>query len=299
MTRSETIKNYIKLHFIIFIWGFTGVLGKLIESLDGATLAWVRMGVAFIALVAFMIVRKISFALDVKTKLRFLGIGTIIAVHWATFFIAIKVSNVSVALVCMSSSSLFMAFLEPIIFRKSIVPYEILFGIIVIGALFLIFKIEPQYALGIGLAVLSAFLAALFTAINARFIKSHSATQITVYEMLGGFIGLTIFLLISGGFSEGNIIPAASDWVYVLVLSLMCTAYAFVVSVDVMKVVSPFTLAISVNLEPIYAIIMALILFGEEEHMSAGFYGGGLILILTIIANGVMKNRSKNKLKQA
>ena len=118
--------------------------------------------------------------------------------------------------------------------------------------------------------------------------------------MLGGFIGLSIFLLITGGFNEGsNIVPIGNDWVYLLVLALICTAYAFVISVDIMKVVSPFTVAISVNLEPIYAIIMALMLFGEEEHMSVGFYLGGAILILTIVANGIMKNRNNKKLNPA
>jgi drug/metabolite transporter (DMT)-like permease len=295
---NEKIKNYLKLHFIIFIWGFTGVLGKLIDSLDGASLAWVRMGIAFLGLAVFMVIRKVSFKVDTRTLLKFLGIGIIIAVHWATFFIAIKVSNVSVALVCMSSSALFMAFIEPIIFRKKIVPYEIFFGLIVIGALVMIFKIEPQYAEGICYALISAFLAALFTAINAIYIKTHNATQITTYEMLGGFIGLSIFLLYIGEFNAENMIPVGDDWMYLLILALICTAYAFVVSVDIMKVVSPFTMAISVNLEPIYAILMALFIFGEEEHMSNGFYFGGMVLILTILANGIMKNRSEKTLKQ-
>lgn len=298
MSNNQTITKYLKLHFIIFIWGFTGVLGKLI-SIDGTPLAWLRMGIAFVSLMIFMLFRKISFAIDLKTALKFIGIGLIIAVHWATFFIAIKVSNVSIALVCMSSSALFMAFIEPIIFKKKIVLYEIIFGLIVIGAILMIFKIEPQYALGIGLALLSAFLAALFTALNAIYIKTHNATKITTYEMLGGFVGLTIFLLLNGDFSTGNIVPTGNDWIYLLILALICTAYAFVVSVDIMKVVSPFTMAISVNLEPIYAIIMALIIFGEEEHMSTGFYLGGLILILTILANGLMKSRNNKKLKTA
>lgn len=299
MTKNETIKNYLKLHFIIFIWGFTGVLGKLIDSIDGSTLACWRMGIAFVGLMAFMAFRKISFAVDLKSLLKFMGIGLLIAAHWATFFIAIKVSNVSVALVCMSSSALFMSFIEPIIFKKKIVPYEIIFGLIVIAALFMIFKIESQYALGIGLALISAFLAALFTALNAIYIKTHNATKITTYEMLSGFVGLILFLVLFGDFSPANIIPEGNDWIYLLILALICTAYAFVVSVDIMKVVSPFTMAISVNLEPIYAIIMALFLFGEEEHMSTGFYFGGMILILTILANGLMKNRSNKKLKAA
>jgi drug/metabolite transporter (DMT)-like permease len=178
------------------------------------------------------------------------------------------------------------------------VLYEIFFGLIVIGALVMIFKIEPQYAEGICYALISAFLAALFTAINAIYIKTHNATQITTYEMLGGFIGLSIFLLYIGEFNAENMIPVGDDWMYLLILALICTAYAFVVSVDIMKVVSPFTMAISVNLEPIYAILMALFIFGEEEHMSNGFYFGGMVLILTILANGIMKNRSEKTLKK-
>lgn len=298
MKQTPTFKHYLQLHFVIFIWGFTGVLGKLI-SIDGAPLACIRMGIAFLGLAAFMAIRKISFKTDLKSMIKLLGIGVIIAIHWATFFIAIKVSTISVALVCMSSSALFMSFLEPLIMKKKIIPYEILFGMLVIGALLIIFKVESQYALGMGLALISAFLAALFTALNAIYIKSHNATKITTFEMLGGFIGLSIFLLLSEGISLENITPTASDWIYLLILALVCTAYAFVVSVDIMKVVSPFTVAISVNLEPIYAILMALIIFGEEEHMSTGFYFGSSVLILTIIGNAILKSRHNKKLDVA
>lgn len=298
MEQNEVIRNQIKLHFVVFIWGFTGVLGKLI-SIDGEPLAWIRMGLAFVGLALFMLLRKISFKTDFRTILKFIGIGLIVAVHWATFFMAIKASNVSVALVCMSSSALFMSFLEPLILKRRIDKWEIFFGLIVIGALVMIFEIEPQYKLGIALALTSAFLAALFTALNAIYIKEHNATKITTYEMLGGFLGLSAFMFISGNaFSEGSI-PQPMDWIYLLILSLLCTAYAFVVSVDIMKVVSPFTVAISVNLEPIYAILMALVIFGEEEHMSAGFYTGAAVLILTILANAFMKGRQNKKLRAA
>lgn len=284
-------KDQITLHFIVFIWGFTGVLGKLI-SIEGSALAWIRMGIAFFSLFLYMLAKKMTFKASPKEVFAMLGVGLIIAVHWATFFIAIKVSTVSVALVCMSSSALFMSFLEPIILKRKIIGYEMLFGAVVIVALLFIFKMETQYAVGIGLALFSAFLAALFTAINAIFIKKHTATKITTYEMLGGFLGLGLFMVLSGDLN-GNWIPTTQDWMYLLLLGVVCTAFAFVASVAVMKSVSPFTVAISVNLEPIYAIIMALLIFKEEEYMSTGFYLGAAVLILTIFANGYLKVREK------
>ena len=215
-------KDQLKLHLIVFIWGFTGVLGKLI-TIDGGSLAWIRMGIAFFGLTLFMMLRKISFKISPKQLFILLGIGVIIAIHWATFFIAIKVSTVSVALVCMSSSALFMSFLEPIILKKKIVPYEMIFGGIVILAIWLIFEVETKYALGIGLALFSAFLAALFTALNAILIKNHNAIKITTYEMLGGCLGLAIFLSLNGTFEAANWIPSTNDWIYLFILGLVCT----------------------------------------------------------------------------
>jgi drug/metabolite transporter (DMT)-like permease len=287
-------KNQFKLHIIIFIWGFTGVLGKLI-TIEGATLAWIRMGIAFLGLAIFMFVKKISFSTPRKDLISMLVVGLIIAIHWATFFIAIKVSTVSVALVCMSSSALFMSFLEPLLMRKKLVPYEMIFGAVVVLALWLIFEVESTYALGIGLGIFSAFCAALFTALNAILIKKHNATKITTYEMLGGFIGLGIYLVFVDGFNGEDWLPTFSDWIYLLLLGLVCTAYAFEESIEIMKTISPFTIAISVNLEPIYAILMALVIFGEEEHMSPLFYVGALILILTILANALLKSKQRKK----
>lgn len=295
MTALNLNKDHLKLHLIVFIWGFTGVLGKLI-SIEGASLAWIRMGIAFVGLAGFMSFKKISFSVTRNELFSMLGIGLIIAIHWATFFIAIKVSTVSVALVCMSSSALFMSFLEPLFHKKRVDPFETLFGIIVIMALLLIFKVEYKYALGICLALFSAFCAALFTAINAVLVKTHNATKITTYEMLGGFLGLGIYLIATNTFAGYTWIPTATDWGYLLLLGLVCTAYAFVASVDIMRTLTPYTVSISVNLEPIYAILMALVIFGEEEYMSGGFYLGAAILILTILANAVLKSKQRKKL---
>jgi drug/metabolite transporter (DMT)-like permease len=290
---TPTIKDYAKLHFIVFIWGFTGVLGKLI-SLDGVDTAWYRMIFAFLTLMIFAYYKKESLKTSLSSAFNFLIVGVIIAIHWATFFEAIKVSTVSVALVCMASSSLFTSFLEPIFFKRRIIWYETASGLIVIFGLYLIFEFESSYTLGIILALTSAFMAAFFTVINGILIKSHEAIKITTYEMLGGIIGISSYLFLFNDFSINGWSLSTSDLIYLLILAVVCTAYAFVESVEIMKRVSPFTVAISVNMEPIYAIIFALLLFGEEEHMSFGFYIGALVIIGTLIMNAIIRKKTKN-----
>ena len=217
--------------------------------------------------------------------------GVITAAHWLAFFMAIKESNVSVALICFSSTTFFMAFLEPIFLKRKLIPYEVLLGLLVICGLYFIFNVEMQYKLGISLGILAAFLGCLFSVINARFIKNHDAFVITTYEMLGGWVALTAYLLISGDFGMDMISLSTMDLLYLLILGLVCTSFAFVMMVELMKVLTPFSIAISLNLEPIYAIVLALVIFGQSEHMKPGFYIGSLVVVTAIMLNGYLKNR--------
>ncbi len=291
------LKHQIKLHFIVFIWGFTGVLGALI-SLPSETLVWYRMLIAFAGIAAYLKWNKVSFTIPFPDKKKFLLNGLLVAVHWIFFFEAIKVSNVSVALVCFASTSLFAAFFEPFFFKRKIIGYEILFGLIAIAGLYIIFEFETKYKTGIFFSLFSASMGALFTVINGIFMEEKGAPEsragmITLYEMIGGLAGISIYLFISNpGFLFNNI-PTLPDLFYLLVLGLLCTAYAFVASVDLLKFISPYTMSISVNLEPVYAIILALIIFGEKEKMTPGFYGGALVVLITVLGNAVMKGRKK------
>ncbi|WP_408024478.1 DMT family transporter [Tenacibaculum sediminilitoris] len=294
--QGDKLKNYLHLHLIVFIWGFTAILGALI-SIDAVPLVWYRMllAVGFIAL--YFIIRKKSFKIEKKALTKFAISGVIIAVHWITFFKAIKVSNVSVALVMMSTGAFFASFIEPLFFKRKIKPIEIVLGLLVIVGLYIIFNFESQYILGIIYALISAFLSALFSVLNGLFIQKHDANRISFYQLLFGVLGVTLYLLFTQQFSIAFFKIQATDWIYLLVLSSICTAYAFIASVQVMKYLTPYTVMLTINLEPIYAIILALIIFGEKEQMNPEFYYGAFIVLFVVLLNGVLKNASSIKKK--
>lgn len=293
-TFLERYRYHIYLHVIVFIWGFTGILGKLI-TINSAALVWLRMLIAAVGIGVFLLVIGRNFITSKTMLFKSLGVGLIVAAHWICFFEALKVSNVSVTLACLSSASLFVAFIEPALFKRRIIPYEVLLGLLVIAGLLMIFNFEPQYQLGIFFAVLSAFFAALFGTINALLVREERARIISFYEMVGGFLGISIYFLITQKLGEVLVIPSISDAVYLLILGLICTAFAFVVSVEVLKHLSPFTSTISINMEPVYSIILALLIFGDSEKMTSGFYLGATLIMGTIFANAGLKAYFKKK----
>ncbi|MEN8884136.1 MAG: DMT family transporter, partial [Flavobacteriaceae bacterium] len=197
---ESNLKHYLHLHFIVFIWGFTAILGKLI-SIDAIPLVWYRMLFASIFIALYFVVKKKSFKLDNKTLIKFFLSGIIIALHWITFFKAIKVSNVSVALVTMSTGAFFTSFIEPFFFKRRIKPLEVFLGLLVVVGLYIIFSFESQYTLGIVYALISSFLSALFSVLNGLFVKKHDASIISFYQLFFGSIFITIFLLFQGSFT--------------------------------------------------------------------------------------------------
>lgn len=287
---ESKLKYFLQLHLIVFIWGFTAILGALI-SIDAVPLVWFRMLLAVFFILLYFILTKKKFWIDKKTLLQFLFTGTIIALHWITFFKAIKVSNISIALVTMSTGAFFASLIEPIFFRRKIKPIEILLGLLVICGLYIIFSFETQYYLGIIYALISAFLAALFSVLNGIFVKKTDADVISFYQLLFGVAFVTVFLFFTGSFSAEFFDLKTSDWFYLLILSSVCTAYAFIVSVKIMKHLTPYTVMLTTNLEPIYAIILALLIFGEKEKMNTGFYYGAFIVLFVVLLNGIIKNR--------
>ena len=296
--QESKLKNYLLLHLIVFIWGFTAILGALI-SLDAIPLVWFRMSLAVIFIVLYFIFKKKSFKVDKKGLVKFLVTGVIIALHWIFFFKAIKVSNVSVALVTMSTGAFFVALIEPVFFKRRVKPLEMVLGLMVIAGLYVIFNFESQYKLGIIYALIASFLSALFSVFNGLFIKKYEAGIISLYQLFFGVLFITVYILITKGFSVAFFVIPTSDWIYLLILSSICTAYAFIASVKVMKYISPYTVMLTINLEPIYAIILALFIFGEKEKMNPEFYFGAFIVLFVVLLNGIIKNKSviKNKLK--
>ncbi|WP_339849978.1 DMT family transporter [Dokdonia sp. Asnod1-B02] len=295
--QNDKLKAYLHFHLIVFIWGFTAVLGALI-TIDAVPLVWFRMGLASIFIFAFIKFRGVSLAVPRKTLIGFAIAGLVIAVHWLTFFGAIKESNVSITLAMMSTGAFFTALLEPIFYKRKVIWYELLFGAIVVGALYVIFEVETAYQTGILLALLSAFLSAVFTLINGKFIENHHPTKISFYELLIGSLCVTVYLVVARPdtfFSAQFFALPTMDWVYIGVLSSVCTAYAFIAAVAVMKHLSPYTIMLTINLEPVYGILLAFLVLGDAEQMSTEFYYGALVILAVVIANGVLKNSKKFK----
>jgi len=279
---NSLFSSHLKLHFIVLIYGFTAILGKLI-SLPADQLVWYRMLIAVITFYLFIRWKKTDLSITAKQFFQLFGIGFIVAIHWITFFGAIKISNVSVTLGCLATVTLFTSLLEPFFFRKRINVVEVIVGLMIILGLYLIFRFETRYSLGIVVALTSAFLAGLFTVINKKMVIHQKATVISFYEMLGGLTGITIYQLISGWGNYQANLPSPIDFVYLLILGIICTAYAFAVQVDLMRHLSAYVVALTINLEPVYGIVMAFFIFGETEHMTEGFYFGTAIILTSVL----------------
>jgi drug/metabolite transporter (DMT)-like permease len=286
--------NQLRLHFIVFLWGFTGILGALI-SLDAFELVFYRMGLAILTLWIWAFWRKKEVRVNPKQLGYYLMAGAVIAVHWVTFFHAIKVSNVSITLSCMSTVAVFVSILEPILYKRPFKLQEILLALLGVAGLVLIFGFESEYRIGIITAVTSAFLAAVFSTVNGLLVRNDSAVKISMYELSGGWLVMVIYLAITGAFQNGLPTLVGLDLLWLMILGTVCTAYAFIVSVDVMRELSPFTVVLTINLEPVYGIILALLIFGSDETMSPFFYLGTLIILVSVVLNGLLNRRRRLK----
>jgi len=294
---NDKLKSYLHLHLIVFIWGFTAILGKLL-SIDAVALVWYRMGLASVLIFWYVKYKDISLHISRSQIIKYVFGGVVIALHWVTFFYAIKISNISIALATMSTGAFFAIFIEALYKRKKIDVQELIFGVLAIVGLYIIYQAEISLQLGMFVALLSSFLSALFSVFNADFVKEESAIVISFYEIVFGVIAVTVYLLCSGELlTEGFFILQPLDYLWLFVLSSVCTAYAFIVSIDLLKKLSAFTVMLTINLEPIYAIVLALILFPTNEKMSASFYLGAGLILLTVVVNGILKTASKNKKK--
>lgn len=290
---NDKLKSYLHLHLIVFIWGFTAILGKLL-SIEALPLVWYRMGLASVLIFIYIKIKKISLDITRRQIVNYIFGGVVIAVHWVTFFYAIKISNISIALATMSTGAFFTIFIEAIYKKKKIDVRELIFGLLAIVGLYIIYNSEISLQFGMLVALLSSFLSALFSVFNADFVKKKSATVISFYEIFFGVTAVTIFLLCNGDLlSMDFYILKPLDYLWLFILSSFCTAYAFIVSVDLLKKLSAFTVMLTINLEPIYAIFLAIVLFPDNEKMSPSFYIGTGLILLTVIVNGVLKTAKK------
>ena len=289
-------KNHLHLHFLVFIAGFTAILGELI-TIQAIPLVWYRMTIAGILMFIFLRYKRINLSIPLNVKIRFFLAGIVIALHWITFFAAIKISNISVTLAMFSTGAFFASLIEPLFYRRRIILYEIIFGLLVMVGVAMIMQVEGEYFYGIILGILSAFLSSLFAVLNGKFVQNYNAVTISFYEFISGILFISIFLAFDHehGFSASFFNITFSDFIYLLILASVCTAYAFIASVHVMKHITPFSVVLTYNLEPVYGMIMAFIIFPEKERMPVIFYIGSSLIILTVLLNAIIKyNKNKN-----
>ena len=276
-------KAFLQLHAAIFLAGFTGILGRLIE-LNEALLVWYRMMFASIALlILFFSTKKIS-KISFHDAMLLMGIGGVIALHWVTFYGSIKYANVSVSLVCFSAIGFFSAILDPLISKRKFEWMELLLGCMVIIGIYLMFHFDPRFRIGILFGIISSLLAAIFPILNKKMMQKHQPETITLYEMSGGFLILTVLLPFYLTYSPTQqMLPTSADFLWLLVLSLICTVLAFNLSVRSLSKISPFTVNLSFNLEPVYGIALAFIFFKEYKEVGLSFYIGIAIIFLTVV----------------
>ena len=275
-------KAFIQLHIAVFLAGFTGVLGKLI-TLNEGLLVWYRLFITSVTLwVLFLFNRKIQ-RLAFADILKIFAVGVITALHWVTFYGSIKYANVSVALVCFSSIGFFTALFEPAILKKRINKLELLLGLIAIAGIYLIFHFDPHYKTGIIIGVISALLGSLFPIFNGMFVKKTTPETVVFYELNGGFLFLTILLpFYLQWFPASHLIPDLRDLGWLLVLSWFCTVLAFNLSMNALKKISAFTVNLSFNLEPLYGILLAFIIYKEHKSLTGGFYVGFFLIVFSV-----------------
>jgi len=293
--QKNNLKHYLHLHFLVFIAGFTAILGEAI-SLSSIALVWHRMLIALVITFLFLLYYRYNLKINLKDFFKFSLAGIIIALHWITFFEAIEQSNISITLAMFSTGAFFASLIEPIFFKRKVRSVEIILGFIVICGVFIILQANISSIIGVLLGIISALLASLFSVLNGKLVQDNNPFLISFYEFLSGVIFILLYLTFSGNLIDLNIESFFSyDYLYVFILGSICTAYAFIASIHILKFLSPYTLVLTYNLEPVYGILLAIFIFPETEKMEFSFYIGTLIIISTIIINSILKIKNTKK----
>lgn len=292
----QKFRFHILLHLIIFMWGFTGILGKLIHQ-DSILIVWYRVLIATIALFLFVLLTRKSLSISNKKRIiPLIVVGMIVASHWLTFYYSIQLSTASLGILCLSTTTIHVAWLEPLVMKRKFSLIEFFFGLLVILGIYFIsgdLNADETKALHIGL--LSALLAAFFSVFNAKLAEDVPSYQISLIELLTGFLFLTIILLFTGRMNEDIFALSISDFLWLLFLGILCTSFAFLATIEVVKRLGVFTVALSINLEPVYTIILAIFLLKEHELVGPKFYLGAAIIVLVVVANALVKSKMNLK----
>ncbi|MCB2408570.1 DMT family transporter [Hymenobacter lucidus] len=295
------LKDYLRLHFIVLLWGFTAILGKLI-SVPPVELVFWRTLLASAGLGLLLTLRRQDWRLPLADAARLLGVGALVAVHWITFFLAARLSSVSVCLAGLATLALWTSLLEPLLLWRRVRAYEVGLGLLTMAGLYLVSQAELDQLLGLSVAILSAGISALFSVLNVKLVKQHSPLKLTFYEMAGACLSVTLFFPIySRYYTQGVGLQLALrplDWLWLLLLAGVCTVYAFSSSVELMKRLSAFVINLTVNLEPVYGIILAVLIFGATEKMSTGFYLGTLVILFSVLIHPVLDQWNQRRARR-
>lgn len=299
----EERKAYIQLHIAVLLFGFTAILGEVIQ-LSGMVLVWWRM---LLTCLSLLLLPQIFVQIQ-QTPNRLLRqmllAGGLVALHWVCFYASIKASNVSITLCCMGTTSLFTSFTEPWLLRQRVKWHEVLLGLLVVPGMYLIFRFaRPEHYQGILLGLMAALLAAIFPAINKKLIdqKCHPYSM-TLIELGSGWLLLCVLMPLYWQLNVPNspFWPSSSDWLYLLILALLCTSLAYVLSLQALKYLSAFTSTLAINLEPIYGIVLAILLLNEDKELNAGIYAGMFIILLSVFSHPFVNRwRKRRALRQS
>ncbi|RSK48473.1 DMT family transporter [Hymenobacter rigui] len=302
------LKDYLRLHFIVLLWGFTAILGKLI-SVPPVELVFWRTLLAATGLGVLLAVRRQPWRVATGEAAKLLGVGVLVAAHWITFFLAARLSSVSVCLAGLATLALWTSLLEPLVLWRRVRFYEVGLGLLTMVGLYLVSQAELDQLAGLLVAIVSAGLSALFSVFNSKLVKRHTPFQVTLYEMAGACLSIVLFMPVySHYFTDGRGLQLALsgfDWLWLLLLAGVCTVYAFSTSVELMKRISAFVVNLTINLEPVYGIVLAVLMytlhipgFGQEK-LSTGFYLGTVVILLSVLIHPVLDQWNQRRQRKA
>jgi len=293
-SKSDITKAYIQMHISIILWGATAVLGRGIELSEGM-LVWYRLIITSASLALYIFFLKKSFRVSKPMFWKLFGIGALLMVHWLFFYGAIKYSNVSITLSVFSSTSLFTALIEPVVSKKKFNWIELLYSAMAMCGIGIIYYSDKNsFSVGIILALLAAFIGAFFNILNKDVVKKVSSEVVSFYEIFSGLIVLTLFLpFYISYFQPTKLFPDNTDWLLLFVLAIACTHVTLILSLNALKHLSAFTLNLSINLEPVYGIALAFIIFGENKNLNKWFFIGTGIIMLSVVLHSYFASKSK------
>lgn len=286
-------KALLQIHLAVLLWGFTGILGRAI-SLDSVMLTWYRMLFTAIIMAAILTIRKQWVRIERRDLWKLVLVGCLMGIHWVAFYGSIKLANASIALVCLSTASVFTALLDPYINKRRKDPVEIILGLLALAGVYFIYRFQQFFATGILLGVIAAILSAVFTVLNKRFVNTYPARVMVFYEMGTGWLFITLLLPLQFYFlPDAQFLPRSTDlfssewyqndWLWLIVISLCCTVWAQSLALNALKKLSSFTITLSVNMEPVYGILLAILFYQENKELTAGFYIGMSLICLSVI----------------